>query len=351
MLSFEFLEYNFLSNSIKDYSLALFAFLFFFIFFKAFQGVIVMRLKKIAQKTKTNVDDVLIKIVQSIKSYFYLLLAIYFALFFLNISDVIQKIITAFLSVSIIYQVVLAFQILLDYVIAEKLKKEKQTESKTAIILIKKIIKWVLWSIGSLMVLSNLGVNINSLVAGLGVGGIAVAIALQNILEDLFSSFAIYFDKPFVIGDFIVVGKHNGIVEKIGIKTTRIRSLQGEEIIISNKELTSSRIANFKSMEERRAVFSFGVDYRTSSENLVKVNKIVEHVIDSEPKARFDRVHFVEFGDSSLSFDVIYYVLSSEYRDYRDVHQNILFGIKKSFTKEGISMAFPTQSIYIEKTE
>jgi len=198
-------------------------------------------------------------------------------------------------------------------------------------------------------VLSNLGVNITSLVAGLGIGGLAIALALQSVLSDLFSSFSIYFDKPFQVGDYIIVGKHSGTVEKIGIKSTRIRASQGEEIVISNQELTSARVQNFKKLKERRNTTSIGVTYETSTDKLKKIPDIIKYIIEEEKNARFDRVYFTTFADSALVFDLVYYVKSDAYSVYLETQQNINFKIKEAFEKEGIDMAYPTQTIYLTK--
>jgi small-conductance mechanosensitive channel len=187
---------------------------------------------------------------------------------------------------------------------------------------------------------------VTSLIAGLGIGGLAIAFALQGVLGDLFASFSIYFDKPFRIGDFIVVGSDVGNVEKIGIKTTRIRTLQGEELVISNTELTTARVQNFKKMEERRIVTEFGITYETKQELVREVPGIVTLIFDDLDGGRLDRVHFTKFADSSLLFEVVYYVQSSDYRQYLDIQQAFNFDLMKRFSEVGIEFAYPTQTIY-----
>lgn len=345
----EFLSVTFLSNTVEDYIVAAIAFIFFLVLFKIFQVIILNRLKKLAKRTKTDVDDTFIQIIQSVRPPFYFFLALYLALYFLTITAIVQKVINIVLIIWITYQVVIAVQILIDYIVKKQVGEDGEPTTKAAISLVGKITKGVLWMFGILVVLSNLGVNVTSLIAGLGIGGIAIALALQNILSDLFSSFAIYFDKPFCIGDFIVVGEHMGIVEKIGIKTTRIRALQGEEIVISNKELVSTRIQNFKKMQERRVVFTFGVVYQTPMEKLKKIPEIVKDIIEDMEMVRFDRVHFKKFDDSALTFEVVYYVESPDYLEYMNVNQAILFQIKERFEKEKIEMAYTTYTVYLVK--
>ncbi len=199
------------------------------------------------------------------------------------------------------------------------------------------------------LVLDNLGVNITTLVAGLGVGGIAIALAVQNILSDVFCSVAILVDKPFQVGDFIIVGDMMGTVEKIGIKTTRVRSLSGEQLVFSNADLVNSRIRNYKRMQERRVVFSFGVIYQTPADKLEHIPAMVKEIIESVDQARFDRTHFKQFGDSSLDFECVYYVLSRDYNLYMDIQQKINLELFTRFEKEGIEFAYPTRTLYISK--
>jgi small-conductance mechanosensitive channel len=213
--------------------------------------------------------------------------------------------------------------------------------------MIQLVIRVSIWIVGLLVILSNLGVNITSLIAGLGIGGIAVALAVQNILGDVFSYFAIYFDKPFVKGDLILIGAEIGTVEKIGIKTTRIRALQGEEIIISNSELTSSRIRKFKKMEERHIVFTFGVVYETPLEKLQKLPGQVQAIIVATERARFDRANLQSLGDSAYVFEVGYFAQSEDYDDHMDIHQAILFQLIALCAQENIAFAFPTQTVNI----
>ena len=205
--------------------------------------------------------------------------------------------------------------------------------------------------IAVMLILSNLGYNISSLIAGFGIGGVAIALAVQNILGDLFSSLSIYFDKPFKIGDLIQVGSLTGKVRKIGLKTTRVTSLQGEEIIIPNAVLTGQNIQNFGKLKERRNKFSLGLTYETTTAKLKKIPNIIKKIIEDTTNTRFDRAHFSNFGDFSLNFEVVYYVLSQDYAEFMDSQQNINLKIKEAFEKEGIDMAFPTSTVYVNKQE
>src|SRR5690606_319662 len=186
-----------------------------------------------------------------------------------------------------------------------------------------------------------------ALIASLGVGGIAVALAAQNILGDLFSSLSIMFDKPFVVGDFIIVGEELGTVEKIGLKTTRVRSLHGEQLIFSNTDLLNSRIRNFKRMYQRRIVFSIGITYEPPYEKLKEVASMLRAIVQAHDLVRFDRAHFKGFGDSSLDFEVVYWVLDSDFNKYMDIQQAINLEIFRRFEEQGIAFAYPVRTVHL----
>ncbi|HSA83777.1 MAG TPA: mechanosensitive ion channel family protein [Patescibacteria group bacterium] len=344
-----FFSQIFFSNTLLDYTIALGIFLFLTIIIKTFHAFAINKLEHLSKRTTNDIDDVMLATIKTIKAPFYLFLTFYIALSQLTLSETFLKIITIILFGWAIFQGVHAAAIAFNYFLKKFMRKETNEESKAAMETINVLFKTVLWVLGGLLLLSNMGFNITSLIAGLGIGGIAVALAMQNILSDLFSSFAIYFDKPFKVGDFIVVGDKMGVVEKIGIKTTRIRALQGEEIVISNQELTSAQIQNFKKMNERRIVFSFGITYQTPQKKLEKIPQMVKDIIIATKETRFDRAHFFKFGDSALIFEVVYYVISGEYNTYMDIQQTINFALHEKLEKENISMAYPTQTLYLHK--
>jgi small-conductance mechanosensitive channel len=211
------------------------------------------------------------------------------------------------------------------------------------------ITKILLWTIILLIALDNLGINISALVAGLGIGGIAVALAVQNILGDLFASFSIFLDKPFVIGDFIIVDTYLGTIEHIGLKTTRVRSFSGEQLVFANADLLKSRIRNYKRMYERRVVFTLGVIYQTSYEKLKKIPEIIQDIIEKQTQTRFDRAHFKEYGPYSLNFEIVYWVESPDYNLYMNIQQKTNLEIFQRFDDENIEFAYPSQSLYINK--
>ena len=197
-----------------------------------------------------------------------------------------------------------------------------------------------------ILVLDNLpGVEITALVASLGIGGIAIALAVQSILSDLFASLSIILDKPFVLGDFIIVDTYMGTVEYIGLKTTRVRSLSGEQLVFANGDLLKSRIRNYKRMAERRVVFTLGVTYQTAYRHLKSIPGWIETIIEALDLSRFDRAHFQGFGDYALEFEIVYYVLDPDYNRYMDIQQAINLAIYKKFEAEKIDFAYPTQTV------
>ncbi|MFC1732434.1 mechanosensitive ion channel family protein [candidate division KSB1 bacterium] len=345
----EYLSKEFLDNAIQDYLIAFGIFIASLVAFKVFERIILKKIKKWSKKTKTDLDDECVKILEGMPDLFYSVVSFYIALQFLSVHHMLSKFVNTLLIVLVFYWATKAVADLIEYLLHKHSQKKgkKEWERNTTYFALSLISKIILWSTGLLLVLSNLGVNISALVASLGIGGIAIALAMQNILSDMFSSFSIYFDKPFEIGDFIVVGDHMGIVKRIGLKTTRITALQGEEIVISNNELTSTRVRNFKKMKKRRIIFGFGVIYGTPTAKLKKIPGIIKKIVKKEKLADIDRVHFKEFAESSLNYEVVYFIKSADYVDYMDTQQSINLAIKEAFEKEMIEMAFPTRTIYM----
>ncbi|RMV40771.1 MscS mechanosensitive ion channel [Pseudomonas savastanoi pv. phaseolicola] len=207
--------------------------------------------------------------------------------------------------------------------------------------------KVLLWATVVMAMLSNVGVNITAFVASLGVGGIAVALAVQNILGDVFASLSIAVDKPFEVGDFIVVGALSGTVEHVGLKTTRIRSLGGEQIVMANADMINNTIQNYKRLQERRIVFEFRLTYDCSVDQIREVPKKVETIINAQKLARFDRSHFRDFGETSLEFETVFIVLDPSYNVYMDVQQAINLDIMEAFAELDVRFAFPSRTVYV----
>ncbi len=329
------------------YIFAFLVFLFIVGVAKVFEILVVKKLRKLTKKTKTNWDDLLIKNIQSINWLFYIFLAGWLACVFVQIHSKVEKIFFVLFLLTLGYYLAKLFLSIWRCFLSAL--QEKGKIDLTMKNLLFQIGKWILIIIVLLLVLQNLGVQVSTLLAGLGIGGLAVAIALQNILSDLFSYFAIHFDKPFEIGDFIVFGSEKGTVEKIGLKSTRIRAITGEELVVSNRELTEKKIHNFKRMTERRITFTFGVIYETPTQKLKKIPEIIKEIFEKIEMIRLERVHFKSFGDFSLDFEVVYYVLSPDYLTYLDIQQKVNLALKERFEKEKIEFAYPTQTIFLKK--
>jgi small-conductance mechanosensitive channel len=348
------LSYEFFGNTIQEYLISLGVFVFSLIGLKIFKAIILKKLKDLTNQTKTDIDNLLFRAIDFVGWMFYVVFSLFLAVRFVVLPPWLERAIDYALIIVAVYYIVKSLQVFIDFGVqrtAEKMQDKEESASfdPSVIKLLSKIAKIVLWIVALAVVLQNLGFNVSTLVAGMGLGGLAVAFAIQNILGDIFASFSIYFDKPFQIGDFIIVGDDMGTVVKIGIKSTRMTSLTGEELVISNKELTESRIHNYKKMKERRIVFGFGVLYETPNEKLRKIPEIVGNIMSKMDLARLDRVNFKDFGDSSLNYEVVYYLNSADYNDYMNIQEEMNLKIKEAFEKEGIGMAYPTQTVYLKK--
>jgi len=308
---------------------------------------------KWAKKTKTNLDDEILANIKKPIYFFVILVGAYCGLEFLSILEPYSTEVAFTFSIVEILLIAFIITRVVNVVITwYGEKRAKKQMSEHILFVLKKIINAVVYLFAFLVILAVLKIDLSGIVVGLGVGGIAIAFALQNVLSDAFSAFSIYFDKPFEIGDYIVVGDHSGTVKKIGIKSTRVQLLQGEELVLSNSVLTTSSVRNFKKMRKRRISFSFGVIYATPTNKLKKIPDIIRDIIDGDKLEyvdKLDRVHFTEFGDFSLNFDIIYFLKTKDYVKYKDTQQEINFAIKEAFEKKGIEMAFPTQTIFLNK--
>lgn len=313
--------------------------------------LVLARLAAWSRKTETRLDDFVVDILAGTRLLFLLVIAFYFGSQYLELPPKPTRLIAHITIIALLVQVAMWGNRGIALWLSDYLKRHKDTDAAgaTTVSVLGFIARVVLWSVLLLMILDNLGFNITTLVASLGIGGIAVALAVQNILGDIFASLSIAMDKPFVIGDFITVDDVMGTVEYIGLKTTRLRSLSGEQIVFSNNDLLKSRIRNYKRMYERRVVFGFGVIYQTSHDLLKKIPVMVREIIEGLEKTRFDRAHFKEYADSSLNFEVVYFVQDPDYNIYMDIQQSINLSIFERFAREGIEFAYPTRTLYFHR--
>jgi small-conductance mechanosensitive channel len=344
----DFLNRVYFGNTVLMYLTALAILAAGIIIVKIFQKIVLYRLKRWSERTETKIDDFLIRGLESsvLPLIYYGIL--YFAVTTLEISPKLQNVLHILSSILITFFAIKlissTFRFSLNnYIMKQEKREEKQKEIKG----ITSIATFLIWGFGLVFLLSNLGYNVTAVITGLGIGGIAIALAAQAVLGDLFSYFVIFFDRPFEIGDFIIVDDKMGSVEYIGIKTTRLRSLGGEQLIFSNGNLTGSRIHNYKKMERRRVVFQLGVVYQTKADLLKEIPGIVKKIIESQKDIAFDRGHFASFKESSLVFEFVYYVLSNDYNKYMDIQQNINLMIYEEFEKHEINFAYPTRTLYL----
>lgn len=309
------------------------------------------RIKLLSEKTATQIDDLVFAVLNRTSTVFYATTAVSIAAYSTDIPAKASNLISKIFIVVSLLQVAMWSTLVVSYFVEKFSERHGQVDDGSHKMIqgtFQFAAKLVVWVLCVLLILDNLGVNISALIAGLGIGGIAVALALQNILGDLFASLSIILDKPFVLNDFIVVGDKMGTVERIGVKTTRLRALGGEQLVFTNNDLLQSRIQNFKRMQERRIEFKFGVIYQTPPPILRKIPDICKSIITSIQRTRFDRAHFAAFGNSDLSFTVVYYVLSAEFGEYMDIQQKINFELFESFQKLDIQFAYPTQTVFID---
>jgi small-conductance mechanosensitive channel len=346
----EILDYSVFGNTTLSYLTSLAIFLGGIVVVVFFKQYVLSRLKKWAESTETSLDDLLINAIE--KS---LVPVFYFGVLYLSLHTlvlsaefkyglrIVAVVLFTFLAVRAVTSAV-------NFGLRSYLKKSDDLErGEKQLKGIRGLVNMVIWGIALVFLLDNLGVKISAVVAGLGIGGIAVALAAQAVLGDLFSYFVIFFDKPFEVGDFIVIGDKMGSVEQVGIKTTRLRAIGGELLIFSNTDLTNSRVHNFKKMEKRRVVFKLGVIYQTPAEKLKAIPQIVKDIIAKQEDAAFDRGHFASYGDFSLNFEFVYYVTGADYAKYMDIQQAINLSIFEVFEKEKIEFAYPSQTLFVNK--
>ncbi len=347
----ELLNKIYYGNTARDWLIAAGVLIVVFAILKIVQRVGISRLSKLSLLTHNKVDDLLVGILENTKLFFLLLASAYVASHTLALEPSVTALREKLIILVLILQGGFWASATVSFGLARNIEKrmDQDASSTTTITFLGFVARIILWSIVLLSMLANLGVNVTGLITGLGIGGIAIALAVQNILGDLLASLSIVLDKPFVIGDFIIVDSLMGSVEHIGLKTTRLRSLSGEQLVFSNNDLLKSRIRNYGRMSERRIVFGFGVIYQTSLDKLRMIKEMVTEIVRSQENTRFDRAHFKEYGDSSLNFEVVYYVTNPDYTVYMDIQERINQELFRRFAEQGIEFAYPTRTIYIQR--
>ncbi|MFD2513333.1 mechanosensitive ion channel family protein [Pontibacter locisalis] len=344
----EILDRVYYHNTVRDYIIVLGVILISILIIKFFKRAILLRLIRWTESTETRLDNYLIESFSRFGIPVLYFVIIYIALNYLTLSDRASDIIEIAVTVAITIMVIrFLISTIVLIIRAYLLRRHPGRDTVNELGAISLIVNVVIWFIGIGFLLDNMGYDLTAVIAGLGVGGIAVALAAQNILGDLFNYFVIFLDKPFEVGDFLIVDDKNGVVEHIGVKTTRIKTLSGEQLVFANSDLTSSRIHNFKRMQRRRIVFTIGVTYQTSYENLESIPGVLKSIVQRQQEVEFDRAHFKTYNDSSLDFEVVYYVLKPDYTFYMDTQQAINLAIYREFASMGVDIAYPTRTLFI----
>jgi small-conductance mechanosensitive channel len=349
-LDWRWLGVTWMGSSVRSWILAVGVSAVAFLVLILTKRLIIRRLGATAERTPTEIDDVILEMTRRTRRGLLLFPVLFFGSLFLSLPHRVGAVLRIAAVLAILLQLALWSLLGIDTWVASTRRKRLAADAASATLIgaLGFLGKLVLLALLVLVALANLGVNVTALVAGLGIGGVAVALALQNILGDLLASLSIVLDKPFVLGDTIQVDDFVGTVENIGLKTTHLRSLSGEQIVFPNGNLVQSRIRNHKRMAERRVVFSFGVVYDTPVATLEKIPGIVKEIVAAQDQVRFDRAHFKRLGDSSLEFEVVFTVLTPDYNLYLDRQQAMNLALLRRFQDEGIALAYPTRTIRLE---
>ena len=339
-------------NSLRQWSIAIAIALAVFIVLLVLRGVIAKRLGTVAKRTSSGFDDVVVALDRRTRPYFLAVVALVIASRWLILTPAADRYLAIAVTLVLLAQLgVWGTTVVSSWAghLVDRRSARADALSASSIRAIGVGVKVLLWAVLVIMALAKLGVNVSALVTGLGIGGVAIALAVQNILGDLFAALSIVFDKPFDVGDFIIVDQTPamGTVEHIGLKTTRLRSLSGEQIVIANGELLKNRIRNFKRMYERRVVFTVDVTYDTSPDVMARLPTLIREVVSERAPVRFDRSHFSTFTDSALRVETVYYVLDPDYGRYMDIQQSINLELLRRFQAEQIAFAFPTRTVQL----
>ena len=347
----DFLHMTFAGNEIKAWLSAVGWIAGAVLLMKILLPLVIRRISKWAATTTVHWDDALVQALRAVRWFLVALVVLHPASNELELRAAAERWISGIATVAFFLQLALCASAFIGSWIfkvrQDSLEKDPSTTS--ALSILSFIARTVVWAILLLLMLNNLGFDVNALIAGLGIGGIAIGLALQNILSDLFASLSIVLDKPFQVGDFVVVDDFSGTIENIGLKTTRLRSLSGEVLVFSNGDLTKSRLRNYKLMKERRIPFTFGLTFDATPEQIEQVPIAIKKVIEAQKQARFDRAHFTGFGGSSLDFEVVYWMHTADYTAYRDVQQAINLGMMRAFATLGVEFSFPVRTLVVGK--
>ena len=335
-------------NDVAAWTKSLVQFALWFTVLPIVKRLVTVRLKRLTPEKSAAPLELVLALLRRTTGVFLVVVATFLALRWLEVPARLDRYLTGVLLFFVWLQVAIWGTATVRFFVERRilLDAREAKQGSASLNILKFVGVATIWLLAFLLLLANLGIDITALIAGLGVGGIAIALAVQNVLGDLLASLSIALDKPFKVGDFLVVGEEKGTVEYIGIKSTRLRSLGGEQIVMSNADLLGSRVRNFGRLYERRIVFRIGIVYETPREKIEAVPAILERAVRACEKTRFERAHFAAFGDFSLDFEAVYFVLDPAYGVYMDIQQAINLWILEEFTRRGIEFAYPTTLQY-----
>ena len=344
----DILEQTFLGNTLTTWLIALATAVLIFLILNALKRLVARRVLAWVEGTPMELDDLVIELFGQTWYLFLVVVSIYVGSLFLTMPQV-KPVLRTIMAILFLAQVAVWSTGFINYLVSKRMV-EKEEDDSAVINAVGFIGKAILWTAAVLLALDNIpGVEVDTLIASLGIGGIAVALAAQNILGDLFASLSIVLDEPFVVGDAIRVGDLGGTVEHIGLKSTRLRAFTGEQLVFANSDLLSSRIRNLGRMDERLVVFSLSVAYETPYEKLIRIPEIVQAIIKAQPQTSFGRVHFKAYGESSLQYEIVYRMLTANYTIFMDTKQAINLEIFRRFADEGIELPYPKQTVFVAK--
>ncbi|HEY0971200.1 MAG TPA: mechanosensitive ion channel family protein [Gemmatimonadales bacterium] len=341
----------YLGNPVRAWLVALGIFLGTLAVLVGARWLVTRRLEAVAARTHTRVDDYIISLLRRTRYFFILTVAAAAAIQALTVPEKLGSLLEQLVRLVVLLQLGLWANEFISLYLHRLTRRRAATDlaSVTTMNALAMVVRLTLWVVVLLVALATFGVDVTALITGLGIAGVAVALAVQNVLGDLLASLSIVLDKPFVVGDTIAVDTFTGTVEEVGIKTTRLRSISGEQLVFSNADLLKARIRNYKRMQERRVVFTFGLDYATPPDLVERIPGIVRELVEAEPQTRFDRAHFQRFGASSLDFEVVYFMTVSDYNAYMDTQQRINLMLMRRLAELGVEFAFPTQTLYVRE--
>ena len=344
-----FLEWQFYHNSVQAWLIAGAVFVVVGAVLFTARTLLARRLARVAAKTATAADDAIVDLLRRTRYFFIITAAVAGATLFLELPTRALAVGRVLGTIALFLQMAIWGNGLITFWFRNYAERKADTDlsSRTTIAAFSFVARTILWIMLALLALSRLGYDITTLITGLGVGGIAIALAVQNVLGDLFAALAIVLDKPFIVGDTISVDAMTGTVENIGLKTTRIRSVNGEQLIFSNADLLKSRIRNFKRMQERRVVATLGVAYDTPPDTVARIPQMLREAVEAQEQVRFDRSHFMSYGESALMFETVYFVLTSDYLTFANANQAVNLAVLRRFAAEKVEFAFPTRTIVV----